>query len=58
MPRYNEEINKEWISDKTRFVWDGLKTQRIDTPYIRENGKLIGIMGYSANIANKAHKKN
>ncbi|MEC8287590.1 MAG: NADH-quinone oxidoreductase subunit NuoG, partial [Pseudomonadota bacterium] len=43
MPRYNEEINEEWISDKTRFVWDGLKTQRIDTPYIRENGKLIPV---------------
>ena len=43
MPRYNEDINEEWISDKTRFVWDGLKTQRIDTPYIRENGKLIAV---------------
>ena len=43
MPRYNEEINEEWISDKIRFVWDGLKTQRIDTPYIRENGKLIPV---------------
>ena len=41
MPRYNEEINEEWISDKTRFVWDGLRSQRIDSPYIRENGKLI-----------------
>ena len=41
LPRLNNEINEEWISDKTRFVWDGLKTQRIDTPYIRENGKLI-----------------
>ena len=27
MPRYNEDINEEWISDKTRFIWDGLKTQ-------------------------------
>ena len=43
MPRYNEEINEEWISDKTRFIWDGLKTQRIDTPYIREDGKLIAV---------------
>ncbi|MFN4355595.1 NADH-quinone oxidoreductase subunit NuoG [Parvibaculum sp.] len=40
LPRLNEEVNEEWISDKTRFVWDGLKTQRLDTPYIRENGKL------------------
>ena len=35
MPRVNEDVNEEWISDKTRFVWDGLKTQRLDTPYIR-----------------------
>jgi len=40
LPRLNEEINEEWISDKTRFVWDGFKRQRLDTPYVRENGKL------------------
>lgn len=40
LPRVNEDINEEWISDKTRFVWDGLKRQRLDTPYVRENGKL------------------
>jgi NADH-quinone oxidoreductase subunit G len=40
LPRTNEDVNEEWISDKTRFVWDGLKTQRLDRPYIRENGKL------------------
>ncbi|MFN8831424.1 MAG: NADH-quinone oxidoreductase subunit NuoG, partial [Labrys sp. (in: a-proteobacteria)] len=40
MPRINEAVNEEWISDKTRFIWDGLKTQRLDRPYIRENGKL------------------
>ncbi len=40
LPRLNEEINEEWIADKTRFIWDGLKRQRLDTPYIRENGKL------------------
>ena len=40
LPRLNEEVNEEWISDKTRFIWDGLKTQRLDTPYVRENGKL------------------
>jgi NADH-quinone oxidoreductase subunit G len=33
-------VNEEWISDKTRFVWDGLRTQRLDTPYIREIGQL------------------
>ncbi|MGF1464298.1 MAG: NADH-quinone oxidoreductase subunit NuoG [Maricaulaceae bacterium] len=40
MPRVNEAINEEWISDKTRFVWDGLKRQRLDRPYVRENGAL------------------
>jgi len=40
LPRVNENINEEWISDKTRYVCDGLLKQRIDTPYIRENGKL------------------
>ncbi len=40
LPRLNEAVNEEWISDKSRYVWDGLKTQRIDTPYIREKGKL------------------
>ncbi|MDP2125372.1 MAG: NADH-quinone oxidoreductase subunit NuoG [Parvibaculum sp.] len=40
LPRLNEDVNEEWISDKTRFVWDGLKSQRLDTPYIRENGRL------------------
>ena len=40
LPRINDEINEEWISDKTRFVWDGLRRQRLDRPYIRENGKL------------------
>ena len=40
MPRLNEAINEEWISDKTRFIWDGLRSQRLDRPYIRENGRL------------------
>ncbi|HEY7299081.1 MAG TPA: NADH-quinone oxidoreductase subunit NuoG [Xanthobacteraceae bacterium] len=40
LPRTNEEINEEWISDKTRHVVDGLRTQRLDQPYIRENGAL------------------
>jgi len=40
MPVINEAVNEEWISDKTRFVWDGLSRQRLDRPYIRENGKL------------------
>ena len=40
LPRVNDAINEEWISDKTRHVWDGLRTQRLDRPYVRRNGKL------------------
>jgi NADH-quinone oxidoreductase subunit G len=40
LPRTHEDVNEEWISDKTRFVWDGLRTQRLDQPYVRELGKL------------------
>ncbi|MCX7343415.1 MAG: NADH-quinone oxidoreductase subunit NuoG [Proteobacteria bacterium] len=40
MPRLNETINEEWISDKTRFSYDGLACQRLDKPYIRKDGKL------------------
>ncbi len=40
IPRNHDGVNEEWISDKTRFVWDGLRRQRLDTPYIRENGRL------------------
>ena len=40
LPRINEAVNEEWISDKTRHVVDGLRTQRLDRPYIREGGKL------------------
>ncbi len=38
LPRINEEINEEWISDKTRYACDGLKNQRLDTPLIKNNG--------------------
>ena len=41
MPRINEQVNEEWISDKTRFIWDGLRTQRLDRPYIRKDGRLV-----------------
>ncbi len=40
LPRNNDGVNEEWISDKTRFVWDGLRRQRLDRPYVRVNGKL------------------
>lgn len=41
LPRVNDDINEEWISDKARFAYDGLKYQRLDSPYIRKNGKLV-----------------
>ena len=40
LPRVNEDINEEWISDKTRYAVDGLARQRLDRPYVREAGKL------------------
>jgi NADH-quinone oxidoreductase subunit G len=40
LPRLNEAVNEEWISDKTRHVVDGLRTQRLDRPYVRRAGKL------------------
>src|SRR5579872_3196975 len=41
LPRLNEEINEEWISDKTRFAVDGLGKRRLDRPYLRREGKLV-----------------
>ncbi len=40
LPRNHDGVNEEWISDKTRFVWDGLRRQRLDRPYVRVRGKL------------------
>ncbi|MCC7259709.1 MAG: NADH-quinone oxidoreductase subunit G [Alphaproteobacteria bacterium] len=40
LPRLNEDVNEEWISDKTRFACDGLKLQRLDRPMVRKGGKL------------------
>jgi NADH-quinone oxidoreductase subunit G len=40
LPRVNDAINEEWISDKTRHIVDGLKTQRLDRPYLRVDGRL------------------
>ncbi|HXV74356.1 MAG TPA: NADH-quinone oxidoreductase subunit NuoG, partial [Sphingomonadales bacterium] len=41
LPRLNEAINEEWISDKTRFHYDGLRKRRLDRPYVRKRGKLV-----------------
>ena len=40
LPRNNDAVNEEWISDKTRHVADGLKIQRLDQPYVRNGGRL------------------
>jgi len=41
LPRINEDINEEWLSDKSRYAVDGLGRQRLDRPYVRVNGKLV-----------------
>jgi NADH-quinone oxidoreductase subunit G len=41
LPRVNDDVNEEWISDKTRHVVDGLRAQRLDQPYIRRGGRLV-----------------
>ncbi|CAL7948109.1 unnamed protein product [Xylocopa violacea] len=43
LPRVNEEINEEWLSDKARFSYDGLKRQRLITPMMKINGKLEAV---------------
>ncbi|TVR95636.1 MAG: NADH-quinone oxidoreductase subunit G [Rhodospirillales bacterium] len=40
LPRINDDVNEEWISDKTRFACDGLRRQRLDRPYVRRQGRL------------------
>jgi NADH-quinone oxidoreductase subunit G len=40
LPRTNDDVNEEWITDKARHVVDGLRTQRLDQPYVRSNGRL------------------
>jgi len=41
LPRTNDLVNEEWISDKARYVWDGLKLQRLDRPYVRKGSRLV-----------------
>ncbi|MGF1651076.1 MAG: NADH-quinone oxidoreductase subunit NuoG [Hyphomicrobiaceae bacterium] len=41
LPRNNDDVNEEWISDKTRHICDGLKSQRLDRPYVRKDGRLV-----------------
>lgn len=41
LPRLHEDINEEWINDRSRFAYDGLKKNRLDQPYIKKNKKLV-----------------
>ncbi len=49
LPRINEDINEEWISDKTRYACDGIKNQRLDTPYYKIDGDFKKISWKDAN---------
>ena len=40
MPRNHDGVNEEWLADRSRFIWDGLRRQRLDRPYVRKGGKL------------------
>ena len=48
LPRLNEAVNEEWISDKTRFATDGLVRRRLDRPYIRRDGRLYEVEWHEA----------
>jgi NADH-quinone oxidoreductase subunit G len=54
LPRNHDGVNEEWISDKTRFVWDGLRRQRLDRPYVRVDGKLTPVSWSEALAATAA----
>ncbi len=41
LPRNHDGVNEEWLADRSRFVWDGLRTQRLDQPYVRRDGQLV-----------------
>jgi NADH-quinone oxidoreductase subunit G len=58
LPRVNDDVNEEWISDKTRYVVDGLRTQRLDQPYIRDDGRLRAATWPAAFEAITARLKN
>jgi NADH-quinone oxidoreductase subunit G len=57
LPRNHDGVNEEWISDKTRFVWDGLRRQRLDRPYVRVDGKLKAVTWPEALSATAAAMK-
>ncbi len=41
LPRNHDDVNEEWLADRSRFIWDGLKSRRLDRPYMRKDGKLV-----------------
>jgi NADH-quinone oxidoreductase subunit G len=57
LPRLNEDVNEEWLSDKSRFAYDGLRNRRLDRPYVRKNGKLQEASWAEAFAAIAAHVK-
>jgi NADH-quinone oxidoreductase subunit G len=56
LPRVNEDVNEEWISDKTRFAIDGLKRQRLDRPYVRGADGKLAAASWDAALAAVAAK--
>jgi len=55
LPRINDDVNEEWASDKTRHAVDGLMHRRLDKPYVRKDGKMVGVSWGEAFDAIKAH---
>lgn len=51
LPRANEDINEEWLSDKSRFIWDGLRSQRLDRPYVRGGDGRLRACGWEEAFA-------
>ena len=45
LPRENDEINQEWLSDKARFFYDGLSNQRLEKPFVKKKNKLFPVIG-------------
>lgn len=58
LPRTNEDINEEWIADKTRFAYDGLKRQRLNTPYVKGEDGNLKPCGWEAALNHIAMKLN
>ncbi|PJN96387.1 NADH-quinone oxidoreductase subunit G, partial [Amaricoccus sp. HAR-UPW-R2A-40] len=54
LPRNHDGVNEEWLSDRSRFAWDGLRRQRLDRPYVRKDGKLVPATWAEAFAAVKA----